>query len=76
MSVAQKKEKMEQIGNEIMNGHIRVNPYKMGEQTGCDYCAYKGICGFDDKMPGYQYREIENYKDEEALAKIKQAMSE
>ncbi len=68
------KGKMEQIGDEILNGHIGANPYKMGDYTGCEYCTYKGICGFDDKIPGYQYREIENYKEEEALAKIKQAI--
>lgn len=69
--VSYTKNKMEQIGQEIMEGHIEAKPYRMGDATGCDYCSYKGICGFDDKMNGYEYREVENYSDEEVLAKIK-----
>ena len=70
------KDKMEEIGKDILEGKIQAKPYRMGKHTGCEYCSYKGICGFDDKMPGYEYKEVENYSEEEALAKIKACNSE
>ncbi len=69
--VAYAKKKMEQIGEEILDGHIEAKPYRLGDSTGCDYCSYKGICRFDEKMEGYEYREVENASEEEILAKIK-----
>ena len=65
------REKMEQIGHEILEGNIEARPFKMGDDTGCDYCAYKGICGFDAKDEGASYRIVESLTDEEVLAQIK-----
>lgn len=52
------KQKMQTIGNEIMHGMADINPYSMGERTACDFCPYKAICGFDEKIPGYEYRKL------------------
>ncbi|MBO4456178.1 MAG: PD-(D/E)XK nuclease family protein [Butyrivibrio sp.] len=50
--------KIKNIGKEILNGSISVNPYEMGQRNSCTYCSYKGICGFDDKIPGFKKREL------------------
>lgn len=49
-------EKIKQIAKEIFGGLIKVNPYKKGTKTGCDYCKYSSICQFDiiDKPNRYK----------------------
>ncbi len=61
------KEKMKSIGNRIMQGETEVSPYAMGEQTPCKYCPYKVVCGFDEKIAGYQYRTLEKFKSKEEI---------
>lgn len=59
--------KIRQIGRRIYDGDIQVNPYMMKDKTGCDYCPYHGICGFDGKVPGYEYRRLAEEKDSDVL---------
>lgn len=54
------QEKTEQLGKEIMEGKIAVNPYASGQKTACDYCAYHGICGFSPKEDSY--RRLEKFQ--------------
>ena len=54
------KEKTKQLGKEIMEGKILVNPYGSGQKTACDYCAYNGICGFSPKETSY--RKLEKFQ--------------
>lgn len=44
--------------NQILEGDARLNPYRAGERTACDYCEYKNACGFDARLPGYSYRNL------------------
>ena len=62
--------KVEEIRQKILSGDVKVNPYRRGTETSCDYCGYRQICGFDTKMEGYRYREI----DEMSVDKVIQAM--
>ncbi len=55
------------VGTQILQGEASVSPYKMDQQTGCKYCPYQAICGFDEKIEGYEYRELEKLKAEEAM---------
>ena len=64
--------KIKQIGNAIMNGEAEVNPYMMGDRTSCAYCMYKGICGFDEKLPGYKYRKLEKFDNDKTLEKMRE----
>ena len=50
--------------------------YELGGKTGCDYCPYQGICGFDKKIPGYEYRKLSKLKDVEALQQMEQEVKE
>ncbi|MBE5927925.1 MAG: hypothetical protein E7267_00885 [Lachnospiraceae bacterium] len=52
------KDKIFEIGDRIIQGGTAVNPYKTGDRTACDYCEYRGICGFDAKEPGNRYRKL------------------
>ncbi len=43
-------------GNEIYAGNVQVAPFAWGQASGCDYCPYKAVCGFDVKLQGYDER--------------------
>lgn len=63
------REKLKTLGNEIISGRTEMNPYQLGDRTACDYCSYKGICGFDKGL-GYQYRKLEKKEKEEVWREI------
>ena len=52
------RRRMTEFGNRIMEGHMAVNPYMREGKTGCDYCKFAAVCGFDKKTPGYNYRRL------------------
>ncbi|MGO5053673.1 helicase-exonuclease AddAB subunit AddB [Lachnospiraceae bacterium LCP25S3_G4] len=58
------------IEKKILQGNIEVAPYEMGNKTGCDYCNYQHICGFDTKIEGYTCRKISKMKTEEIMKKM------
>ena len=66
------KYKVEQIGKEILEGNIDVVPYQLGEQNACTYCPYGGICGFDERLPGFQYKNLKKLGENELLVKMKE----
>jgi len=43
-------------GNAIYGGDVSVAPFTDGTTSGCDYCPYKAVCGFDVKIDGYEER--------------------
>ncbi|NCB92636.1 MAG: helicase-exonuclease AddAB subunit AddB [Clostridia bacterium] len=51
-------EKIKEIGQKILEGEAQINPYKLRKRTACDFCSFKGICGFDEKIPGYHFRNL------------------
>lgn len=69
-------QKIRQAGRHILDGRIAVDPWSQGNQTACDFCAYKKVCGFDQKIDGFARRELENLKDEEALSRIRKEVAD
>lgn len=63
--------KVEEIRQKILSGDVKVNPYRRGTETSCDYCSYCQICGFDTKMEGYRYREIEAMSVDKVIQAMK-----
>lgn len=60
-------QKIKQIGRQIMDGEVEARPYQMKDKDGCMYCPYGSVCGFDRKIPGYDYRKLENIDSEEEI---------
>ncbi|MGN0167012.1 MAG: PD-(D/E)XK nuclease family protein [Acetatifactor sp.] len=58
------------IGREILDGTISLNPYEMGSEEACTWCAYKKVCGFEPSMPGCEKRKLEDMGSEEVLARM------
>ena len=42
------------LSRDMTAGRIPVRPYRLDQETGCTYCPYKGVCGFDDRIDGYK----------------------
>ena len=67
------RRRLEQMGEEILEGNIEVSPYKQGNRTACDYCPYHGVCGFELKTAGYSYRRLGALNPEEIWTEIEKA---
>ena len=59
------KTKISHIRQSIMTGDAQVSPYMLGKKNACTYCPYSGVCGFDMEIPGYEFRRLKNFTDEE-----------
>ncbi|MDE7222435.1 MAG: PD-(D/E)XK nuclease family protein, partial [Acetatifactor sp.] len=66
--------KVRQIGREILEGHMELNPYEKGSDQACTYCAYKKVCGFDPGIPGYHKRLLKDLDKQEALSGMEEEL--
>ena len=66
------KNKIARIGGKIMEGRTDIDPYRYKTGNACDYCPYRGVCGFDGKIEGYGFREISPMTQEEAVGKMRE----
>ncbi|HOZ54322.1 MAG TPA: PD-(D/E)XK nuclease family protein, partial [Bacilli bacterium] len=62
------KDMLENIGNDIVDGKIDINPIRSKRVVSCEYCNLKSICRFDDKL--YRYRILKDYKNEEVITML------
>ncbi len=67
--------KIKEFGKRILAGDIEINPYEFGDRGACTYCAYKSICGYDEKIRGFSKRKLDMSKDE-AMARIVEETAE
>ena len=65
------REKMQEIGDRILEGEAAIRPYVLGNKKGCEYCAYRAVCGFDERIWGYEYRKLKSFPDEELWEMMK-----
>ena len=59
--------KITETGQRIFAGDVAMKPYQLDKQSGCDYCPYHAVCGFDSRLPGHGYRKLETVGDSEAI---------
>ena len=67
--------KIVEIGREILDGRISLDPYEKGNEEACTYCAYKKVCGFEPAIPGCEKRKLEELDKETALEKMQLQIS-
>lgn len=53
-----------ELGNGIVSGQMKPLPFKKKEQKACDFCEFKSVCGFDDKLPTHQYKQLDGYVED------------
>jgi ATP-dependent helicase/nuclease subunit B len=68
------EKKTKDLGEEILSGNIEVAPYRMGQFSACDYCAYKSVCGFDPRMDGFHFKDIASQNLDEVLPVIRKEL--
>lgn len=66
--------KVADIGREILDGVISLNPYEMGSEEACAWCAYKKVCGFESSMPGCEKRKLREIHAEDALEGMREEL--
>lgn len=59
------RKQIERCGKEILNGNTAIEPYRLEKKTGCDYCPYSGVCAFEQRLPGSQYRTFKKLSKED-----------
>ncbi len=64
-------DKIREFGKRILNGDIEINPYCRDSKKPCTFCSFKSICGYDEKIPGFNTRDLD-MKDDEAMEAIRQ----
>lgn len=69
-------QKIKEIGTDILNGDISLNPYEQSKQNACTYCSYHNVCGFDKRLGGSLVRELDELSQDEAMEKIRQQCEE
>lgn len=62
--------KITEIGREILQGTISLNPYERGKEEACTYCAFRKVCGFETGMPGCSKRKLEELDKEEIFRRM------
>jgi ATP-dependent helicase/nuclease subunit B len=52
--------KVREFGKRILDGDIQINPYEdeKSKRQACTYCAYRSICGYDEKIRGFEKRKL------------------
>lgn len=70
------KKKISEMRCEILDGNVEASPYEMGNKNACTYCPYQGTCGFDRKIPGYEFRRLKQFSDEEIWKAFAQEVEE
>ena len=62
------------IGEAIMSGQVEVRPYLYGSESGCTYCAYRDVCGFDPSLPDAPVRRIGKIGEKAAFLEMEEAL--
>ena len=55
-------------------GDAQISPYELGTKNACTYCPYISVCGFDRKIPGYGFRRLKSFSDEELWKSLGESM--
>jgi ATP-dependent helicase/nuclease subunit B len=64
---------LREIGREIMNGKVKIEPVKDNTRTACTFCSYRSVCQFDRLLEDNKYRNIRLLSDEEVITRIRPA---
>lgn len=60
------RKKAGELGRQMGEGEVSMNPKALGNMDACAWCAYQNICSFDERLPGFVKQQLED-EDEEVL---------
>ena len=64
------------ISKEILKGRIDLKPYYKKGKTPCEYCNYKAICGFNQRLKDNNYNYIDQKSKDDILIKMKKNLQD
>jgi ATP-dependent helicase/nuclease subunit B len=59
-------------GNDIIDGHVEIAPYKWKDKTACTFCPFKSVCQLDELIESEPYRVLEPLSNEQVLELIRE----
>lgn len=59
-------------GEKIMSGTVDINPYRLGNRTPCQFCAFKSVCQIDPSFENNQYRPIIRQSSADIFAQLRE----
>ena len=65
------QELLKEIGTQMVNGQIRIEPVKTDKGKACDNCIYHAICQFDKLFAANRFKNITTTRDADVLDRIK-----
>ncbi|WP_137608556.1 PD-(D/E)XK nuclease family protein [Enterococcus pingfangensis] len=69
------REKIQQAGNQIVSGEIKLNPtYKDNQRIACQYCPFRSVCKFDAMLKENNYHRLEKLSKEEVLKRMEEEL--
>ena len=70
------RQKVENLGQEIADGNIKMNPKVYKDRDACTFCQYKNVCGFDSHLEGHEKEELKDLEPEEIWGEIRTKIGE
>lgn len=64
--------KLDRQAQEIYAGEAKANPYRRKKKTACEYCSFRQICGFDNRLPEFTYRNLPEIGRDEIWNKLRE----
>lgn len=62
--------KIQKLAQGMSEGRIDQEPVQLGQRAACDFCEYRNACPFDERVPGYEVRQIDKISSEEFWEKL------
>ena len=66
--------KVNALKEKMKAGDIQVKPYKLKQDTGCKFCKYGTICGFDTDIEGYAYDHFPTIEKKNGIAMMREEL--
>jgi ATP-dependent helicase/nuclease subunit B len=65
------RDKYISTGNELVEGNVKIAPYKLKDKTPCTFCSYKPVCHFDQSVETNDYRILAAQSRDQVIEGIK-----
>ncbi len=69
------RKKHQGAGNGILDGNTAVSPYRLKDDTPCQFCNFRAVCQFDPSDPEQSYRKLPVLSSDQAVEKIRKELS-
>lgn len=68
--------KAAELGRDIANGDISMQPCSFRNKEACTFCRFKDICAFDSRLEGFHKRQLEDEDEVEIWKKIRKTVED